>query len=162
MFPVAAFANQDKLDQIQAHLAGLDPVTDDIKAAISNIQGAINKSNNLKNQLDSAIETDKKNKELLAKSEEELEQSKEELELSTSELEEAKSTLEEALAKYNEKEAELKEKLDLIESIKSTLVSEKEKLDAKKAEIVVVIEQIKNKQELISVKLVSIKYNMKV
>ncbi len=48
MFPVAAFANQDKLDQIQAQLAGLDPVTDDIKAAISNIQGAISKSNNLK------------------------------------------------------------------------------------------------------------------
>lgn len=150
MLPTVAFANQDKLDQIQAQLAGLDPVTDDIKAAISNIQGAINKSNQLKNQLDSAIDTDKKNKELLAKSEEELEQSKEELELSTSELEEAKSTLEEALAKYNEKEAELKEKLDLIESIKSTLVSEKEKLDVKKAEIVVVIEQIKNKQDLIS------------
>jgi len=150
LFGMYAAEANTQIDQIQSQLAGLDPVTDDIKAAISNIQGAINKSNQLKNQLDSAIETDKKNKELLAKSEEELEQSKEELDLSTSELEEAKSTLEEALAKYNEKEAELKEKLDLIESIKSTLVSEKEKLDAKKAEIVVVIEQIKNKQDLVS------------
>jgi chromosome segregation ATPase len=149
MLPAASFANQDKLNQIQSQLAGLDPVTDEIKSAIANIQGAINKSNELKNDLKSAIEKEKVNKGLVEESKTKLDESKANLEKSNADLELAVKTLEEALTTYEAKDKELKEKLAQIEQIKSEAASEKEKLVAKKAEISNTIEQINNKKALI-------------
>lgn len=149
LLPTASFANQDKLNQIQSQLAGLDPVTDEIKSAISNIQGAINKSNELKNDLKSAIEKEKLNNGLVEEYKTKLDESKANLEKSNADLELAVKTLEEALKIYEDKDKELKEKLAKIEEIKSEAASEKEKLVAKKAEIATTIEQINNKKALI-------------